>query len=46
MSKLKVGTVEKWEKDISPPELALLRIVRTYPWLLGVADVNFFFVKK
>ena len=35
-------TVARWKaQSCSAAGLALLRMVRTYPWLLGVADANF-----
>jgi hypothetical protein len=35
-------TLIRWKNDgCSAPSLALLRIVRTYPWILKVADENF-----
>ena len=40
---LEFGTVEKWEagKRLTASELALLRLICVYPWMLDVADNRF-----
>jgi DNA-binding transcriptional regulator YiaG len=40
--RLTFGTVNRWKSgDITPSDLSLLRIVRTYPWILEISDKNF-----
>lgn len=41
--RLKIGTAGKWQKrqDITPEAIALMRFLRTLPWLLDVADEDF-----
>jgi DNA-binding transcriptional regulator YiaG len=37
-----MGTVKRWKTGkINAPELALLRIVKTFPWILTVAECDF-----
>lgn len=39
---LPFGSVASWKNsEIPPPALALLRIIRTYPWILDVADNHY-----
>jgi hypothetical protein len=45
--RLPIGTTERWKTgELSAPALALLRLVRTFPWLLEVADANFEYVEE
>lgn len=40
--RLSMGTTKRWkEGEYTASDLALLRIVRTFPWILEVADNNF-----
>lgn len=40
--RLPLNTTEKWRAgSITEDEVALLRIIRTYPWMLEIADNNF-----
>ena len=34
-------STDKWKKEITPAELALLRIIRAFPWILMVACDKF-----
>lgn len=44
---LPVGSVEKWKSGyFSASDLVLLRLIRTYPWLLEVADLGFEQIEK
>lgn len=43
--RMPVGSInDRWlkdEREVDPVFVALLRLVRTYPWLLAVSDANF-----